>query len=310
MTAALSAASSQPSALSSHARRALIAIALLIGMSASVAAQNRVRVRVTRDQSIIWNMSSLTPITAVQSGTELDVIGREREFFIVRVPAAGSRAATVGRIAIAQVALIEGVAPTHDTRPTDTDRVPEPDLQVFGFGQVGLQRWRAKDTFAAVLGSAQAPMFGGGVQARIHGQILVEGSIDYFKKNGERVFVSNGEVFRLGIRDTVRVLPVAMTVSYRERARRFSYYAGVGFGRYLYKEDSDFADSSENISQRFTSYHVVGGLELAALGAIRTAFEVQFTTVPDALGTSGASKSFGEKDLGGLQVRVKILAGR
>src|SRR6185436_17915133 len=119
-------------------------------------------------------MSSLTPITAVQSGTELEVVGREREFFIVRVPAAGSRAATTGRIAIAQVTLIEGVAPTRDTRPPDADSTPEPGIQVFGVGQVGLQRWSAKDTFAAVLGSAQAPMFGAGVQARVRGQIQVE----------------------------------------------------------------------------------------------------------------------------------------
>jgi len=124
------------------------------------------------------------------------------------------------------------------------------------------------------------------------------------------VFVSNGEVFKLGIRDTVRVLPVAMTVAYRERTRRFAYYAGVGFGKYLYKEDSDFADPGENISERFTSYHIVGGLELGALGVIKTAFEVQYTTVPDALGTSGASKSFGENDLGGLQVRARLLVGR
>lgn len=294
------------------ASRALVAIALLVGVSASVAAQDRVRVRVTRDQSIIWNMSSLTPITTVQSGTELEVVGREREFFIVRVPPSGSRIATIGRIAIAQVALIEGVAPTRDTRPPDidTDSIPEPVIQVFGFGQVGLQRWSAKDTFAAVLGSAQAPMFGAGVQARIRGQIVVEGSVDYFKKNGERVFVSDGEVFKLGIRDTVRVIPVSITVSYRAHARRFAYYGGVGFGKYLYKEDSDFADPAENISARFTSYHVVGGLELGALSVMRTALEVQYTTVPDALGTSGASKSFGENNLGGLQVRVKLLVGR
>jgi hypothetical protein len=291
--------------------RALLAIALLATVSASAAAQGRVRIRVSRDQSIIWNMSSLTPITTVPSGTELEVVGREREFFIVRVPAAGSRAATTGRIAIAQVTLIEGVAPTRDTRPFDDDRLRrEPDLQVFGFGQVGLQRWSAKDTFAAVLGSAQAPMFGAGVQFRVRGQILVDGSIDYFKKNGERVFVHEGEVFKLGIRDTVRVMPVSLTVSYREHARRFAYYGGVGVGKYLYKEDSDFADPAENISERFTSYHVVGGVELGASRAIRPAIEVQYTTVPDALGTSGASKSFGETNLGGLQVRVKLLVGR
>jgi hypothetical protein len=287
-----------------------VAIALLVGVSASVAAQGRVRIRVTRDQSIIWNMSSLTPITTVQSGTELEVIGREREFFIVRVPPSGSRTATIGRIAIAQVTVIEGVAPTRDTRPPDIVSIPQPGIEVFGFGQVGLQRWQAKDTFAAVLGSAQAPMFGAGGQVRVRGQILVEGSIDYFKKDGERVFVSDGEVFKLGIRDTVRIVPVSMTVSYRERAGRFAYYAGGGFGMYLYKEDSDFADPAENISERFTSYHVVGGVELGSLSVLKTAFEVQYTTVPDALGTSGASKSFGENNLGGLQVRVKLLVGR
>ena len=289
--------------------RAFVAIALLVGVSASVAAQGRVRIRVTRDQSLIWNMSSLTPITAVQAGTELEVVGREREFFIVRVPAAGGRAATTGRIAIAQVTLIEGVAPASDTRVVTTV-IPEPNLQVFGFGQVGLQRWRAKDTFAAVLGSAQAPMFGAGGQVRVRGRVLVEGSFDYFKKDGERVFVSDGEVFKLGIRDTVRVMPVSVTVSYLEHAGRFAYYAGVGFGKYLYKEDSDFADPSENISERFTSYHVVGGVELGSLSVIKTAFEVQYTSVPDALGTSGASKSFGENNLGGLQARVKLLVGR
>jgi hypothetical protein len=290
--------------------RGLVAIALLVGVSASVAAQGQVRVRVTRDQSIIWNMTSLTPITTVQSGAELEVIGREREFFIVRVPAAGGRAAAIGRIAIAQVTLIEGVAPTSDTRPPDTGGVTEPDIQVYGFGQAGLQRWLAKDTFAAVLGSAQAPMFGVGAQLRVRGQVIVEGAVDYLKKNGERVFVSDGEVFRLGIRDTVRIIPVSITVAYREHARRFAYYGGVGVGTYLYKEDSDFADPAENISQRFTSYHVVGGVELDTLRVIKTAFEVQYTTVPDALGTSGASKSFGENNLGGLQVRVKLLVGR
>jgi hypothetical protein len=293
-----------------HARPIAIAIALIMGLATTAVAQGRVRVRVARDQSIIWNMSSLTPITTVQAGTELDVVGREREFFIVNVPASGSRAATIGRIAIAQVTLIEGVAPTTDTRLTRTEPANEPGTHVFGFGQAGLQRWQAHDTFSAVLGSAQAPMFGGGAQVIVNGQIMVTGSIDYFKKNGERVFVSEGEVFKLGIRDTVKIVPVSLTVSYREHTRRFAYYGGVGVGRYFYKEDSDFADPSENISERFTSYLVVGGLELHAMGAIRTAFEVQFTTVPDAIGTTGASKSFGETNLGGLQFRVKVLAGR
>jgi hypothetical protein len=157
-----------------------------------------------------------------------------------------------------------------------------------------------------VLGAAQAPMFGGGAQVIVNRQVMVTGTVDYFKKNGERVFVSDGEVFKLGIRDTGMIL----TVSYREHTSRLAYYGGGGVGRYFYKEDSDFADPSENISEHFTSYHVLGGLELPAVGAIRTAFEVEYATVPDAIGTTGASRSFGETNLGGLQFRVKVLAGR
>jgi hypothetical protein len=38
--------------------------------------------------------------------------------------------------------------------------------------------------------------------------------------------------------------------------------------------------------------------------------EARFTTVPDALGSSGAAAAFGESNLGGWQVFGKILLGR
>ena len=43
---------------------------------------------------------------------------------------------------------------------------------------------------------------------------------------------------------------------------------------------------------------------------VLTAFEVQYTTVPDALGMPGVSGEFGETNLGGLTFRVKVLVGR
>ncbi len=52
------------------------------------------------------------------------------------------------------------------------------------------------------------------------------------------------------------------------------------------------------------------GAEFGALTILKTAIEVQFTNVADALGTSGASAAFNEHNLGGIQFRVKILAGR
>jgi hypothetical protein len=98
---------------------------------------------------------------------------------------------------------------------------------------------------------------------------------------------------------------------YRQPGRHVAFYGGGGIGQYFYKEESDFADPSENISERFSSYHAVFGAEFGALTPIlKAAVEVQFTNVADALGTSGASQAFNERNLGGVQVRAKILVGR
>ncbi len=63
--------------------RIVLAIALLIAASQSVSAQTT-QARVRRDQSIVWNLSMPTPITTMSAGTVLEVVGRVREFYIVR----------------------------------------------------------------------------------------------------------------------------------------------------------------------------------------------------------------------------------
>jgi hypothetical protein len=145
----------------------------------------------------------------------------------------------------------------------------------------------------------------------VHDQWFVAGNVDYFGQTGQRVFVSNGDVFRLGIADHVRIIPISASAGYRKRFRTATAYVGGGAGTYLYKETSDFSDPSENVSQSFAAYHVLGGVEFrSGTGWVRTALEVQYTTVPSALGPSGASAAFNEHNLGGLQFRVKVLAGR
>lgn len=285
--------------------------------------QAQTQARVQKDQSIVWNLSMPTPITTVGAGTVLEVVGRARDFFIVRLPAAGGRPATFGRIAVSQVDIVQGVAPTGPPPPgvlpndafgdirTNTVPAAEEGIGVFAFGNAGVNMWNASQTFEAVLGSSRTPMFGVGGQVRFDGRIIIEGAVERFSKTGERVFVSNGEVFKLGIRDTVRVTPVLVTALYRQPGHRVAFYGGGGFGQYFFKEESDFADPSENISDRFIGYHFVFGAEFGGLASIlKAAVEVQVATVSDALGTTGASQAFGEHNLGGIQLRVKILAGR
>lgn len=142
------------------------------------------------------------------------------------------------------------------------------------------------------------------------GDFYIEGAFERFQRTGTRVFVSDGKVFSLGIADTVRIIPITATLGYRRAGRHLAPYVGGGIGTYLYKETSDFAESSENVSERFASYHVLGGVELVGRAWLHAAFELEFTTVPSALGSSGAAAALNEHNLGGVHGRLKIMLGK
>ena len=61
-------------------------------------------------------------------------------------------------------------------------------------------------------------------------------------------------------------------------------YGGGGIGRHRYEETSEFAEASENVEESFTGYHLLGGVEFRATRWIGAAGELQWATVPDALG--------------------------
>ena len=79
---------------------------------------------------------------------------------------------------------------------------------------------------------------------------------------------------------------------------------------YGYKETSSFSTPAEDVDERFNGYHVIGGVEYKVLRWLGLAGEAAWTTIPDAIGTGGASKEFGDTDLGGTSFRAKITIGR
>ena len=306
--------------------RAIGMIVLGVAFHSSTAfAQSQVRV--VRDRVTIWRRDAPVIVaTTVTLGTVLDVVGREGErWYVVVIPPENGGRGELGLIASSQVEVVSGgVAPPQAVRPAQSPanrppvapaqtRRPPParrrPVELFGFGGVGYGSWLAHDTFNAVLGSANAPMFSGGLQVRFR-NLFVEGSSERFQRVGSRVFVAGGEVFNLGIADTVRIIPISATFGYRHSGRHVAPYIGGGIGTYLYRETSDFADPSENLSEHFTSYHVLGGVEFVSRSWLRSALEMQYTTVPSAIGTSGASAAFNERNLGGVYARVKIMIGK
>ena len=123
-------------------------------------------------------------------------------------------------------------------------------------------------------------------------------------------FVNNGAVYRLGIPDEITIVPVSATAGYRFNRRNYVPYIGGGVGSYSYKESSGFSEAGENVDTRFMSYSIVGGVEFPVESWSAGAIEFRFTSVPNAIGVSGVSAAFGEHNLGGFDVRLKLLFGK
>jgi hypothetical protein len=166
----------------------------------------------------------------------------------------------------------------------------------------------AHDSFSAVFGQPVGLFIGGGVEVRVN-RVFVQASVQQFKRDGERVFVLDGKTFPLGISDTVTVTPIAVTVGWRLDGRRVTPYVGAGVGSDHYTETSANGDPSDNVDARFVSYHVMLGAEWRRSGWLAPAVELQYTHVPNAL-TGGVADAFDEHNLGGLEVRLKVLVGK
>lgn len=184
---------------------------------------------------------------------------------------------------------------------------PERRIGLRGFADVGSQAFIATDTFNAIFGDDHGTFAGGGGQFRWK-NLVFEVSASRFKESGERVFISNGQVFKLGIPTTVTIRPIELTGAWRFwPVWRFRPYAGGGIGEQRYKESSQFAEASENVEVTDRSYHVVAGAEIRLWRWIAAAAEVRYRTVRDAIGEAGASSEYGEHDLGGTSVAFRVL---
>ena len=192
-----------------------------------------------------------------------------------------------------------------------SDDTPPISLRPF-FVAVG-ERLAAKNSFEAVFGQSVEPFLGGGLQLVDRNGFFIELTASRFKKTGQRAFRANNQNFGLGIPLTATIIPLEVTGGYRFKgsgSRRLVPYVGAGFGSYGYKETSDFSDPSENVDTRHTGYLAVGGAEFRLHRWVGVSVDAQYTHVPGILGTAGISQDAGEKDLGGIAARFKVIIGR
>ena len=188
-----------------------------------------------------------------------------------------------------------------------------PAFAVRLFGDAGLDQLHAGQSFNAVFGRSNGPVFGGGAELALRSNWWVRVGAWRFRNVGERAVRLENRTFRLGIPLTITIVPIEASAGYRfgvGRTRRFIPYVGAGVSSHAYSETSAFSDGNENVRERFTGYQALGGLEYRLHRRLGIAGEVQYTTVPDALGAAGLSAEFDETDLGGLLVRARVIFGR
>jgi len=284
----------------------------LAASAASATAQTTIRVSV--DHSTIWTHDFLSPAAIVRAGSILTVVGQRRDWYEVVVPGLDGLKGQTGYIS---KSLVEaGTGPVSSpARGGPTPRIAAAraarshPLGFAGFGQFSYTQFAARNSFQAVTGHGGGAFFGGGAEVRVGNGLFLGASIDRFSNTGQRVLVFEGEVFGLGVPNTITLVPMTVTAGWRFEHASATPYIGGGIGRILYKEDSSFADPSENVDTQFKSYHVLGGVEFRN-GWVATAFEVEYSRIPDAIGLAGASAAFHESNLGGIVGRIKILVGR
>jgi opacity protein-like surface antigen len=187
-------------------------------------------------------------------------------------------------------------------------------IEIGGFAMFGQINFAASESFDAIIGDPAGPLLGGGAHIGLpFGGLFVEVGGWKFNDDGERAFVSNGQVVSLGIPVDITITPIEITGGWRFRFTtlpRLLPYAGGGFSSYGYKETSQFATTTEDVEDRFNGYHLLGGAEVKLLRWLGVAGEEAWTTIPDAIGEAGVSAAFNETDLGGTSFRLKITVGR
>jgi len=185
-------------------------------------------------------------------------------------------------------------------------------LGVRGFALFAADKMAADESFQALSGSASPRSFGGGVQVTnlFHG-LFAEVSAERSSVNGERVFVHEGEVFRLGIPVRITTTPIDVIAGWRSAPiDRVTAFAGGGVSLMSFKETSDFADADENVDKRSRGLVVLAGMEVQVWRWIHVRGDMRYRRVTDLLGAGGVSAQFGETTFGGFGGSVKVAVGR
>jgi len=175
----------------------------------------------------------------------------------------------------------------------------------------GSTRFEATETFETVLGKTShvGVGFGGRVDG-LWGGLFVDAGVSQQSLEGQRVFVSDGSVFPLGIPMEITYRPIDIAAGWRFAFNRVLPYVGGGATIVAYRETSDFAQPGDDTDERKTGALLLAGVDVAVARFVRVGGEFRYRAVTGVLGTGGVSEVFGEDALGGRAFALRVSVGR
>ena len=182
-----------------------------------------------------------------------------------------------------------------------------PSVGFRAYGLVDGNTMAAADSFDAIFASHRMTAVGGGAEIDVWHHLFLRIAASRAQRTGSRVFVDGTDVFPLNIPLTVTMTPLEAGGGWRFSSRsRFAPYAGAAFISLAYQEVSDFAQSGENVNERYTGEAAFGGVDVTIWKGLFAGGEVQYRhiAVPDV--ATSVMHQFGESDLGGVTARVRV----
>jgi len=205
--------------------------------------------------------------------------------------------------ALAQEASAPGTAPTKQAaRSAIKARL------AVSFGSTS---YVAKKSLEAVVGTASQSTYGIAGEIGLWKGLFVGGAISRGESlTGERVFISGGTTYKLGIPVTIDFKPIDAYVGWRLAAGRVNPFVAVGMSKVRYEERADFAATGDDTSESASGLLLHAGVDVTVWRWIQIGGEVRHRRVNGVLGAGGVSAEFGEDGIGGFTLAGRLTIGR
>jgi len=216
-------------------------------------------------------------------------------------------------LALASPAAAQGTNQSSSQKPPQAAKpvTRKPSIGLRATGVVQLAAMDSSATFNELLGSSNLLGFGGAADVlNLVSRVFVRFGVSQDSGDGFRAIVlDDGSVHSTGVPLTLSVTTVELAAGWRQSPRKhpkFAWYLGGGIAFSELGSESPFALSGDNDSDSGSGALVFAGFDRTIWKSVIGGVEVQYRSIPDAIGSGGVSEAKHESSLGAATIRGMI----